>query len=72
MTKKLFGVIIMSIITVVIWIGHEVSVTLTSEEVEVSYEEYLEPVNPIFDQETIEELKARDDSYMMIKNDELD
>lgn len=72
MTKKLFGVIILSVITVLIWIGFEIWMRLGSEEIQLNYQSYLETVSSEFDNETIEELSTREKDYMMIDNDALD
>ncbi|MFH1547466.1 MAG: hypothetical protein ABIC57_03195 [bacterium] len=72
MTKKLLGVIIFSVITVLAWIGHEVWMKLGSEEIQLNYQDYLETVNAEFDDETLEELSSRESEYMMIDITDLD
>lgn len=65
MTKQLLGIIILSVVTVVFWIGLEVWTRIGSKELEVDYQDYLQPVQSEFDAETLEELLRREDEYMM-------
>lgn len=72
MSKQLIGVIILSVITVVIWIGFEVWMRFGVEDIQLNYKDYLESVNGEFDEETLQELAARESEYMLIETDELD
>lgn len=72
MNKKLFGVIVLSVITVAIWIGYEVWTRLGSDEIQLNYEGYLGTINTDFDDETMKELSFREEEYMMIEGGDLD
>ncbi len=72
MTKRLLGIIIFSVLTVVIWIGFEVWMRLGSQEIQLNYENYLQTVDSEFDSETIDELVTREEEYMLIDRDDLD
>jgi hypothetical protein len=72
MDKKFITIIVASAVTVVLWIGLEVWVRLSSEDVQLNYQNYLESVSTEFDSETIEDLVTREEEYMLIDRDSLD
>lgn len=72
MDKRLLRIVIFSLITGVIWIGFEVYVRLNSDTIQINYQNYLEYVTGEFDTETIDDLVAREEEYMMIERGDLD
>jgi hypothetical protein len=72
MTRKWIILIIMSLVTVVVWIAVEVSLGFLSTEEPADYQAYLEPLQPSFNEESLEEIISREQEYLLIDRDALE
>jgi hypothetical protein len=72
MTRKWIILIMMSLVTVVVWVVLEVSFSLMSDEAELDYQAYLEPLAPTFNEEALEDILTREDERLLIDRDALE
>jgi hypothetical protein len=72
MTRKWLILIIMSLVTVSIWIIVEVSFNLMSDEAELDYQAYLDPLEPTFNEEALENILTREEERLVIDRDALE
>ncbi|MEA3357121.1 MAG: hypothetical protein U9Q67_01685 [Patescibacteria group bacterium] len=72
MFEKSVGVIVFSIITVVVWIGIEVFLGLTSKTIEDEYESHLTPMDSELNLDVVEDIKVLEDEFLLIDRDWLE
>lgn len=71
MTRKWLMLVIMSLVTVSVWIIVEVALGLMSDETELDYQAYLEPLEPTFNEEALENILTREEERLVIERDAL-
>jgi hypothetical protein len=64
--------IVITVLTVIGWIGLEVYTQATSTEIETSYEKYTQRLAPDLNLDIIETVESREDQYLMVERDFLD
>lgn len=72
MTRKWLLLVVMSLVTISLWIIVEVSLSLMSDETELDYQAYLEPLEPTFDEEALENILTREEERLVIERDALE
>jgi len=71
MTRKWLMLVIMTLVTVSLWIIVDVSLGLMSDETELDYQAYLEPLEPTFEEEALENILTREEERLVIERDAL-
>jgi hypothetical protein len=64
--------LIATLFTVIVWIGIEAVLSLSSEETEIYYTEYMEPIDPSFNEESLEEIQRREADKLLVDRDALE
>ena len=72
MTRKWIVLIMMTLVTVVIWVLVEVSLSFISDETLLDYQSYLDPVQPTFNEEALEDILTREEESLLIDRDALE
>ena len=72
MGKKWITILIISLITVFIWVGFEVYFRMTSKDVQEDYANYLEPIEPTIDEEIVKEVLDREEKNVIVNRDDLE
>ena len=72
MTRKWIVLIMMTLVTVVIWVLVEVSLSFISDEAILDYQSYLDPVQPTFNEEALEDILLREEESLLIDRDALE
>ena len=72
MLEKSVPVIVFSIITVVVWIGIEMFLGLTSKTIEDEYQNHLTPMDADLNLDVVEDIEALEDEFLLIARDWLE
>ena len=72
MGKRLIIVIILTLVTVAMWIGLEVVLNLTGPGEELEYNSYMTPISSEFNEDAIDEILRREEERLIVDRDVLE
>lgn len=71
MNARWFMLIVITLITVVIWIGMEVFMNLSQKPLRQDYTHHLNPISPKLQENVIDEILKRETDNFLVKRDNL-